>query len=366
MAGHLDHDPYPNLVRPAATFLLRWGPLTPLDRWEDAGGLSPSTLAACVAALIVAAEFAHEAGEHVAAAHLRHVADYWNERIDSWCFSPPRGHYVRLGADPNAPPAASSALAAEFLELVRYGLRSPGHPRVRSSLPAVDALLKAELPPGPAWRRYERDAYGERDDGSPWGPGGKGRPWPVLSAERALYEMAAGNPGGAFVQALEGFAGPELILPEQVWDQADLPARGLFAGRGSGSAAPLGWAHAEYLGLLAAIAGAQLPDVVIPARRRYVEGELPEPAFVWSHAHQVSSFVAGREVKIQLPRPGIVRWTPDGWATYREVAASDTTLGFWVADLPTQIMRPGAVMEWTAHYATGWEGRNYALRCVSE
>ena len=106
--------------------------------------------------------------------------------------------------------------------------------------------------------------------------------------------------------------------------------------------------------------------ILAPARRRYVEAERPDPAFVWSHAHQITTFLAGREVKLQLPRPGIVRWTPDGWASYREVAASDTTLGFWVADLPTQIMRPGAVMEWTAHYATGWEGRNYALRCVGE
>ena len=66
-ASCLDHDPYPAMVRPAAQFLIREGPLTQLDRWEDLGGLSPSTLAACVAALIVAAEFAHEAGEHVAA-----------------------------------------------------------------------------------------------------------------------------------------------------------------------------------------------------------------------------------------------------------------------------------------------------------
>jgi glucoamylase len=366
VAGQLDHDPYPNLVRPAATFLLRWGPLTPLDRWEDAGGLSTSTLAVCAAALIVAAEFAGEAGEHVAAAHLRHVADYWNERVDSWCFSPQRGHYVRLGSDPNVPPAASSALSIDFLELVRFGLRAPNHPLVKSTVQAVDALLKVDFEGGSAWRRYERDAYGERDDGSPWGQGGRGRPWPLLAAERALYELAAGNAGAPFVSALESFAGPELILPEQVWDQGDIPARKLFRGRATNSVAPLGWAHADYLGVLAAIAGALLPDVVAPAKRRYVDGELPYPAFVWSHAHQITTFVAGREVKLQLPRPGIVRWTPDGWATYREVAASDTTLGFWVADLPTQIMRPGAVMEWTAHYATGWEGRNYALRCVAE
>jgi glucoamylase len=364
VADCLDHDPYPNLIRPAATFLLRWGPYTPLDRWEDAGGLSPSTLASCVAALIVAAEFAHESGEHLAASHLRSVADYWSERVDSWCYSPPRGHYVRLGTDANAPPPASSALAVEFLELVRYGLRSPNHPLVRATLTAVDTLLKEQLPGGAAWRRYERDAYGEREDGSPWAVSGKGRPWPLLAAERAMYELSAGGSAASFVSALEAFAGPELMLPEQVWDQDDIAARGLVKGRATGSAAPLGWAHAAYLGVLSAIANATQPDLVAPARRRYVESERPDPAFVWSHAHQIASFKAGREVKIQLSRPGMVRWTADEWASHKEVATADTTLGFWVADLPTQIMRPGAVMEWTAHYATGWEGRNYALRCV--
>jgi hypothetical protein len=48
------------------------------------------------------------------------------------------------------------------------------------------------------------------------------------------------------------------------------------------------------------------------------------------------------------------------------VTTTDTTLGLWVAELPTQIMRPGASIEWTAYYQHGWEGRNYALTCAGE
>src|SRR5260370_14403260 len=91
------------MVRPAAQFIIREGPLTQLDRCEDLGGLSPSTLATCIAALIVFAEFAHEAGEHVAASHLRAVADYWNDRVETWC-STAAGQYVRLAADPDHRP----------------------------------------------------------------------------------------------------------------------------------------------------------------------------------------------------------------------------------------------------------------------
>src|SRR5207302_942326 len=82
----------------------------------EAGGLSPSTLAVTVSALIASAEFARLAGDHVAAAHLRVVADYWADRIEAWCFSEARGHYVRLAADPDAGAATGGVLSIDFIE----------------------------------------------------------------------------------------------------------------------------------------------------------------------------------------------------------------------------------------------------------
>ena len=359
VAGCLDHDPYPVMVRPAAQFLIREGPLTQLDRWEDLGGLSPSTLAACVAALVVAAEFAHEAGEHVAASHLRAVADYWNDRVEMWC-STPTGQYVRLAADPDHRPTVG-AIAPEFLELVRYGLRRPKDERILRSLQGVDATLKVSLPAGPGWRRYAGDLCGEKDDGSPWDGSGRGRAWPVLTGERARHFFSMGLPAAEIVRSLEGFAGPGLMLPEQVWDSADIPNRGLFFGRATGSASPLGWAHAEYLELLVTIALAGFPDIVLPARRRYTEGTSHEPAFVWTHRHQVARLAPGRRLRVQLPRPGSVHYTFDDWKTFGEVEAVDTTLGVWVAEIPSNKLAVGSNFSWTAHYMTGWEGKNYTL-----
>ena len=360
VAGCLDHDPYPVMVRPAAQFLIREGPLTQLDRWEDLGGLSPSTLAACIAALIVSAEFAHDAGEHVAAGHLRAVADYWNDRIEAWC-STSAGHYLRLAGDPDHKPTVG-AVAPEFLELVRYGLRRPKDERVLRSLQGVDAALKANLPAGPSWRRYAGDVYGEHEDGSPWDGSGRGRPWPVLRGERARHFHSMGLPAAELVKTLEGFAGPGLMLPEQVWDQADIPSRGLSTGKATGSVAPLGWAHAEYLELLVMVALAGFPDLVMPARRRYTEGQPQEPAFVWSHRHQITKLVAGRRLKVQLPRPGAVHYTFDDWKSFSEADAVDTTLGVWVAEIPSNKLASGSDFSWTAHYVTGWEGKNYSLK----
>ena len=57
-----DLDPWP-MIRAAAGFLVRNGPVTGQDRWEENGGYSPFTLAVEIAALLVAAEFAERAGE---------------------------------------------------------------------------------------------------------------------------------------------------------------------------------------------------------------------------------------------------------------------------------------------------------------
>ncbi len=362
VAGSLDHDPFPVMVRPAAQFLIREGPMTLLDRWEDLGGLSPSTLAACIAALIVAAEFAGDAGEHVAASHLRAVADYWNDRVEAWCTTA-EGTYVRLANDPDQRPSGGP-IAPEFLELVRYGLRRPKDDRIMRSLQAVDGALKVSLPAGPSWRRYVGDQYGEHDDGSPWDGTGRGRAWPVLTGERARHFFSMGLPAAEMVRTLEGFAGESLMLPEQLWDTTDIPSRGLQRGRPNGSASPLGWAHAEYLELLTTVALAGFPDIVLPARRRYTEVPPSEPAFIWSHHHQITRIAAGRRLRVQLPRPGAVHYTFDEWKTFTEVEAKDTTLGVWIAEVPCNKLSPGTDFAWTAHYVSGWEGKNFTLTVV--
>ncbi|HMH08064.1 MAG TPA: glycoside hydrolase family 15 protein, partial [Terriglobales bacterium] len=58
-----DFDPY-SMVRSAAAYLVRHGPATQQERWEENSGYSPSTLAVSVAALVCAADFAGARGKH--------------------------------------------------------------------------------------------------------------------------------------------------------------------------------------------------------------------------------------------------------------------------------------------------------------
>jgi hypothetical protein len=65
---------------------------------------------------------------------------------------------------------------------------------------------------------------------------------------------------------------------------------------------------------------------------------------------------------VQLPRPGAVHYSFDEWKTYSDVEAVDTTLGVWVAEIPSHKLEAGTEFSWTAHYMTGWEGKNYTLK----
>ncbi len=62
---------------------------------------------------------------------------------------------------------------------------------------------------------------------------GIGRPWPLLTGERAHYELAAGTCAEAerLLGVLEACASDGGLLPEQVWDGPPIPDRELFPGR---------------------------------------------------------------------------------------------------------------------------------------
>jgi glucoamylase len=70
----------------------------------------------------------------------------------------------------------------------------------------------------------------------------------LLNRRNSTLRNAAGNIKTAKepLKAMDGFANNR-FLPEQVWDTIDIPKKGLFLGKHTGSATPLTWAHAEFI-----------------------------------------------------------------------------------------------------------------------
>ena len=198
-------DRYQSLVKPAAEFIAKTGPITKQERWEEAGGYSPATLAAEIAALVCAADLATQAGDGVGAAHYLKTADEWNANIEKWTLTTngPLGkgsYYLRITqGDPNSAEALSIAngggshdpreiVDQSFLELVRLGLRQPNDPRILATLEVIDATIEVKTPKGDVYYRYPHDGYGESKLGL--APDGHGNPWPLLIGERSIYEVA--------------------------------------------------------------------------------------------------------------------------------------------------------------------------------
>ena len=74
------------MVERAAGFVLRTGPRTKQDRWEENAGYTPFTLAVTIAALLAAAEIAEACDIETLPALLRDTADAWNEQIEDWIY----------------------------------------------------------------------------------------------------------------------------------------------------------------------------------------------------------------------------------------------------------------------------------------
>lgn len=391
--GLKSFDPYSMIIR-AASFLVMYGPVTQQERWEEASGFSPSTLATNISALICAADFARGSGDLKTAIFLEEYADFLEGHIEKWTVTN-RGslvkgitrHYIRIlpedigndrpGEDPdsgdlhitNLPPGTTASFPANqivdagFLELVRYGIRRPDDPVIMDSVRVIDSVLMVETPQGKSWRRYNHDGYGQKADGSPYDGSGVGRAWPLLTGERAHYELAAGRDPSGLREAMENFSSNSRLLPEQVWDEADMPPRHLFRGKHTGSARPLVWAHAEYIKLLRSIKDGIPFDRLDIVENRYIKKrEKCAGMEVWKFNRKVSKIKKGVILRFQAQAEFDLRWSQDSWATFSDARSTGTVLGIHYADIDTSEL-DAEILKFTFYWINtdNWEGENFEI-----
>jgi glucoamylase len=386
-----EFDPYP-LVKRAAGYLMREGPFSPQERWEEAAGYSPSTLAINIAALVCAADLMQARGNHEIAKFALEYADFLEQHVDRWTVttagtlvSGVSRHYIRINPaevvngyideDPNTgtlvlanqEPGTRYEYPAKdivdhgFLELVRYGIRAPGSKLLEDSLKVIDAVLKVETPKGPCWHRYNHDGFGQRDDGTSYANWGRGRVWPLLTGERGHYELAAGREAERYHDTMAHFSHGVGLLPEQVWDAPDLPKKHIHFGGPTGAAIPLMWAHAEYLKLSRSIEDKKVFDLIEPVAARYQSASYkPEPLEIWKFNRQIRSVPAGAKLRLLASAPFLLHWSADGWATVEDTQSTANELGCHYLDLSPST---NGALRFTFYWLneSRWEGKDYEI-----
>jgi glucoamylase len=390
--GRNDAATYNNHIKPAANYLLMNGPTTGVERWEEASGYSPSTIAAEIAGLVCAADIAKTNHDQASADRFLLAADYWQALVESWTFTTHGMNnntlcYERIDGDGNpengkplniascgGSPDERTVVDAGFLELVRHGVKSPTDPYVVASLPVVDGTIKRTIPnKGDGFLRYNSDAYGENANGTGWPIActlcrtdptkkGIGRPWPLLTGERGHFVIAGGGNAAAQLAALRSFANASFLIPEQEFDTATLPP-GAQAGTPTNSMCPLSWAMGEYITLFASNAQGKMldrPDVVY---QRYVAGAFtPDPQKTvdykpsdLSQGHALTIFYKG---SLAGSARLTAHWGYNNWQGTTDRPMILRQDGFWQATVPIPVT--AATLNFAFTDGTNWDNNGTA------
>lgn len=365
-----------DMIRRALGFIALNGPVSDQDRWEEDCGLSPFTLAVMISGLVVGSDYLPDSERDLALT----LADSWNAQIENWTVA--KGselgkrhgvtqHYIRVGPrgvlndrnalrekiivnnrDPQPELTADCHVSLDFLQLVRYGLRTANDPLILDTLRLADKLLRIETPTGPAWYRYNEDGYGERADGHPFDGTGVGHPWPLLSGERGHYEVAAGRDPHSLLLTMAASASSAGMLPEQIWDGEPNSTFDLEPYKPTGSAMPLAWAHAEFIKLAAARARKRSVDRPRAVWKRY-HGEKPDSdTRFWSLSSPVEHIPSGGQLNILLPRPCLMLWSDDEWSHHHETHTQGPLLNTFVIS-HTWKPQIGQTLCFTFHWEDG-------------
>jgi len=281
-------------IEALANYLVANGPYTPQERWEEASGYSPATMAAEIAGLVCAASIAEANGGTSLAASYQSTALSWASEVDSHTYTTTGSYgsgdyFLRITPDGSPNSGASISIAngggshddrtvvdPSFLELVRLGIKSPTATDITSTLPVVDSQLKVTTPEGPVWHRYDFDGYGETSSGADYTGSGTANPWPVFAGERGEYDVADGNLTGAqsLLATLAGAANSGYQIPEQVWG-GSTGTGGFTFGQPDNSATPLMWAMAQYARLAIDISAGKDVDTPTVVTQCIQQGTCP-------------------------------------------------------------------------------------------
>ena len=190
----------------------------------------------------------------------------------------------------NRPPGqdrerAYHIISPDALALVRFGLRAPDDPPHPEHHARHRRAARRRAAAGPVLvslqrRRLRRTQRRFAPSTAP-ASAAPGRCW---RASAPTTRLAGGHrdEAEALLTVMENSTtGHSRLLPEQVWDAADIPALELFRGKPSGSACPLVWAHSEYIKLRRSIRDGKIFDQPPQTVQRYLVEKHGRQHFGW-------------------------------------------------------------------------------------
>ena len=320
------------MIERAASFLVRNGPVTGEDRWEEDAGYSPFTLAVEIAALLASADMLEACGKRrrrPLSARDRRCLERTGRALDL-CHRhrdvrAARGEGLLRPHRASRPsptrlrrrtascrsrtgrPATSTSRRRRSSARTRWrwSASASGPPtirvlstRSRSSTPSCAAICRR----GPSGIATAATAMASTPTARlSTGPAraGRGRCSSANARITSWPPAAATGPRACWRRSKE-VAGVGGLLPEQVWDGADMPERELRRGGPSGSAMPLVWAHSEHIKLLRSLRDGRVFDMPPQGVERYIKGKTGSSIRSWRFNNKIRSMPSGKILRVEV------------------------------------------------------------------
>ena len=346
-----DFDIFPFVERAAGFLDPARAPITHQERWEENAGYSPSTLAAVIAGLICAAEIARDHDSNELASFLEDFADWIERHLEDWTVTTAassipdvKRHYMRIrppedgepvyNAEGRHPTPFASPTARPARALTSKPARSSTPASSNSSATASAAPTtrssstpsksstpssRRELPQGPGWLRYNHDGYGQRKDGGPFIIWGQGRVWPLLTGERAHYELAAGKDISGLI-ATSNASDPRQYDARAGLGRSQPPGCKPAARPPAGSAYPSSGPTPSTSSFSAPPSTARSSTASILSIPRYCDREGPKGTSakiieIFTMRRPIQRITAGQTLRIHDGPKFDGLWSTDGWET---------------------------------------------------
>ena len=162
---------------------------------------------------------------------------------------------------------------------------------------------------------------------------------------------------------MEISTGDSRLIPEQVWDAADIPERELFRGQGFGIGMPAGLGSLGVHQAPPLAADGKIFDQPPQTVERYLEKKKSAEYFNWRFNNKPRTMPRGKKLRLLLMDPALVHWSLDDWQTGQDRESEDSGWNLQHVDLPTDTLASGRQIVFTFYWKNGgrWEGRDFAV-----